>query len=47
MASVNPVYLGEYLDRGSAMARVAEDKERGMELVLHDWALYQVAKPSR
>jgi hypothetical protein len=41
---VNATYLGEYLDRAAAMARVAQDIERNMELVLHDWAVYQAAK---
>jgi hypothetical protein len=44
LASVNATYLGEYLDRAAAMARVAQDIERNMELVLHDWAVYQAAK---
>ena len=44
VASVNAAYLGEYLDRNSAMARVQAEIEHNMEMVLHDWGLYQTAK---
>jgi hypothetical protein len=44
LASVNAAYLGEYLDRESAMARVESDIEHAMEMVLHDWALYRTGK---
>ncbi len=44
VASVNAAYLGEYLDRDSAMARVQAEIEHNMEMVLHDWGLYQTAK---
>ena len=44
LASVNAAYLGEYLDRASAMARVQAEIESNMEMVLHDWGLYQAAK---
>jgi hypothetical protein len=37
LASVNAAYLGEYLDRNTAMARVEKDIEPNMEMVLHDW----------
>ena len=38
---MNAAYLGEYLDRDTAMARVEKDIEHNMEMVLHDWGLYQ------
>jgi len=41
MASVNAAFLGEYLDRESTMARVEADIRSSMEMVLHDWGLYQ------
>ncbi len=44
LASVNAAYLGEYLEREAAMARVQADIESNMELVMHDWRLYQEAK---
>ena len=43
LASVN-AYLGEYLERETAMARVQAEIESNMELVLHDWRRYQGAK---
>jgi hypothetical protein len=36
LASVNAAYLGEYLDRDSAMARVEANIESNMKTVLHD-----------
>jgi hypothetical protein len=47
LASVNAVYVGEYLDRDSAMARVEANIESNMQMVLHDWGLYQAAKGKR
>jgi hypothetical protein len=44
LASVNAAYLGEYLDRDSVMARVESNIESNMQMVLHDWALYQAVK---
>jgi len=44
LASVNTAYLGEYLDRASAMNRVQAEIESNMEMVLHDWRLYEAAK---
>jgi hypothetical protein len=44
LASVNAAYLGEYLDRDSAMARVEANIERQMEMVLYDWELYRAGK---
>lgn len=44
LASVNAAYLGEYLDRASAMARVEADIEHNMHLVLHDWERYRAGK---
>ena len=44
LASVNAAYLGEYLEREAAMARVQAEIERNMELVLHDWRRYQEAR---
>jgi hypothetical protein len=44
LASVNSTYLSEHPDRESAMARVEADIEHHMEMVLHDWELYQAAK---
>ncbi len=46
LASVNATYLGEYLDRETAMARVEADIEHNIT-VLNDWGLYQVAKEKR
>jgi hypothetical protein len=42
LASVNAAYLGEYLDRETAMTRVEKNIEHGM--VLHDRGLYQAGK---
>ena len=47
LASVNSTYLSEHSDRESAMARVEADIESRMELVLHDWELYQAGKEER
>jgi hypothetical protein len=47
LASVNAAYLGEYLDRQSAMARVEDNIKNQMEMVLHDWELYRAGKGSR
>jgi hypothetical protein len=47
LASANAAYLGEYLDRDSAMARVEANIESNMQTVLHDWGLYQAAKEKR
>jgi hypothetical protein len=47
MASVNAAYLGEYLDRASAMARVQAEIEQRMELTLHDWEAYRAGKGQR
>ncbi len=44
LASVNASYLGEYLDRETAMARVEEAIEHAMALVLYDWGLYRAGK---
>jgi hypothetical protein len=44
LASVNAAYLGEYLQRDAAMNRVQVEIESNMEMVFHDWALYQAAK---
>jgi hypothetical protein len=44
LASVNAAYLGEYLDRDSAMARVEANIESNMQTVLHYWGLYQAVK---
>ena len=44
LASVNSAYLSEHPDRESAMARVGANIESHMEMVLHDWALYQAAQ---
>ena len=46
LASMNAAYLGEYLDRETAMARVEADIEHNIT-VLNDWGLYQVAKEKR
>lgn len=46
IASVNAAFLGEYLDRESAMARVEAAITHDMELVLHDWELYRAGKGS-
>jgi hypothetical protein len=47
LASVNAAYLGEYLDRDSAMARVEANIAENIQTVLHDWGLYQAAKEKR
>jgi len=47
IASVNAAFLGEYLDRSAAMARVEAAIEHDMELVLHDWELYQAGGSNR
>jgi hypothetical protein len=47
LASVNAAYLGEYFDRDSAMTRVQSGIENNMQIVLHDWGLYQGAKQKR
>jgi hypothetical protein len=47
LASVNAAYLGEYLDRDSALARVEANIAGNMQTVLHDWGLYQAAKGKR
>jgi hypothetical protein len=47
LASLNAGYLGEYLDRATAMARVEQNIEQAMDLVVHDWRLYQARKGSR
>ncbi|HEV3238247.1 MAG TPA: hypothetical protein VGZ25_14750 [Gemmataceae bacterium] len=47
LASVNAAYLGEYLDRETAMVRVEADIEHNMQMVLNDWGLYQAAKEKR
>jgi len=47
LASVNATFLGEYPDRETAMVRVEADIESRMELVLHDWELYQAGKEER
>lgn len=47
IASVNATALGEYLERGDAMRRVEERIEEGMQMVLHDWELYQATKAKR
>jgi len=44
LASVNTAYLGEYPKRETAMTRVQAEIESNMEMVLHDWALYQAVK---
>ena len=40
----NAAYLGEYLQREAAMARVQSEIESNMELVSHDWRRYQKTK---
>jgi hypothetical protein len=47
LASVNAAYLGEYLDRDAAMARVQAEIELRMELTLHDWEVYLAGKAQR
>ena len=47
LASMNAAYLGEYLDRETAMARVEADIEHNMQMVLNDWGLSQAAKEKR
>jgi hypothetical protein len=44
LASVNAAYLGEYLDRDTAMTRVEKDIEDQMKTVFHDWGLNQGSK---
>jgi hypothetical protein len=44
LASVNATYIGEYVDRASAMAHVEQNVRHNMELVLHDWRLFQAAR---
>jgi hypothetical protein len=44
LTSVNAVFLGEYLDRETAMTRVEADIEDRMKMVLHDWELYEAFK---
>jgi hypothetical protein len=44
LASVNSAYLAEYVDRTAAMTRVEQEIQHNMEMVLHDWALYQSSK---
>ncbi len=39
--------LSEHPDRESAMARVEEDIEHHMEMVLHDWDLHRAGKRER
>jgi len=43
LASVSAGYLGEYLEREAAMARVQAEIESNMELVSRDWRQYQEA----
>jgi hypothetical protein len=43
---VNAAFPGEYLERESAVAWVEADIEHHMEMVLHDWELYQAGKGS-
>jgi hypothetical protein len=47
LASLNAGYLGEFLDRDLAMGRVEDAIEQTMEVVHHDWELYQAAKRER
>jgi hypothetical protein len=47
IASINSTGLGEFLEREIAMRRVEELVESSIELVLHDWKLYQAAKGKR
>jgi hypothetical protein len=47
LASVNAAYLGEYLDRAAAIARVEAEIEERKELTLHDWELYRAGEPER
>jgi hypothetical protein len=47
LASVNAAYLGEYLDRASAMDRVESDIEHNMQMVLNDWELFRKWKNGR
>ena len=47
LASVSAAFLGEYLDRKSAMIRVEAAIEHDMEMVLHDWELYRARKGER
>jgi hypothetical protein len=44
LASVNAAFLGEYPNRESGMARVENEIEQRMELVLHDWELYEASQ---
>jgi len=47
LSSINAGYLGEYSNRDDAMKRVEENIESEMQLVLHDWELYQVRQRPR
>lgn len=47
LASMNTTYLGEYLNREEAIARVEADIEHHMSMVLHDWELYRAGKRER
>jgi hypothetical protein len=45
MASLHKCgYLGEYPDRETAIAHVEAALAHDMEMVLHDWTLYQEMK---
>jgi hypothetical protein len=44
LASINASYVGEYPDRALAMKHVEENIRNHMELVLHDWRLYQAVR---
>lgn len=44
LASINASYVGEYPDRALAMTHVEDNIRHHMELVLHDWRLYQAAR---
>ena len=47
LASMNTTYLGEYLNREEAIARVEADIEHHMSMVLHHWELYRAGKRER
>jgi hypothetical protein len=47
IASINSTGLGEFIEREIAMRRLGELVESSMELMLHDWDLYQAAKSKR
>jgi hypothetical protein len=47
IASINSTGLGELLEGEIAMRRVEEQVESNINLVLHDWGLYQAAKGRR